>query len=194
MEFLQGLLKKVPIHILPTWYSIPRTSDNIFESIVEKCLQTPNIYQRYLMELNLGNEEIDAVIRDIFCSEDLKVTSSDFISKYNLAREDFEEIMLLLEFNFVACMTFEKQDDHWIEYVTPFHEWSEYLKFLRSTEASIIKGPHKMDQGAFPFIEKMSDLLIQGKNQSVEIEPTPYIKKLTLLKFCLLYTSDAADE
>ena len=35
MEFLQGLLRKVPIHILPSWYAIPRTSNNIFESILE---------------------------------------------------------------------------------------------------------------------------------------------------------------
>src|SRR3569832_2080321 len=30
MEFLQNLLKKIPIHVLPIWYSIPRTSNNIF--------------------------------------------------------------------------------------------------------------------------------------------------------------------
>ena len=34
MEYLQSLLKKVPYHILLTWYPIPRTADNIFEAIV----------------------------------------------------------------------------------------------------------------------------------------------------------------
>ena len=38
MEFLQEMLRQVPIHILPAWYSIPRSSDNIFDSIVEKYL------------------------------------------------------------------------------------------------------------------------------------------------------------
>src|SRR3990167_3463630 len=44
MEFVQGILKKVPIQFLPFWYSIPRTSNNIFESIVEKFLLTPQIF------------------------------------------------------------------------------------------------------------------------------------------------------
>jgi hypothetical protein len=56
MEYLQALLKKVPIHVLPTWYAISRTSNNIFESIVEKYLQTPQTYQRYLMELHFGDK------------------------------------------------------------------------------------------------------------------------------------------
>ena len=38
MDFLQSLLRKVPIHILPTWYSIPRTSNNILN------LSSKNIY------------------------------------------------------------------------------------------------------------------------------------------------------
>src|SRR3990167_1724140 len=44
MEFVQGILKKVPIQFHPFWYSIPRTSNNIFESIVEKFLLTPQIF------------------------------------------------------------------------------------------------------------------------------------------------------
>ena len=42
LDFLQNLLKKVPIHILPAWYHIPRTANNIFDSLVEKYLLTPN--------------------------------------------------------------------------------------------------------------------------------------------------------
>ena len=54
MEFIQGLLKKIPIQLLPTWYAIPRSSNNIFESIVEKYLLTPHIYQRYLQAFKKG--------------------------------------------------------------------------------------------------------------------------------------------
>lgn len=184
MEFLQGLFRKVPIHILPTWYSIPRTSNNIFESIVEKYLITPQIYQRYLMELNLGNPMIDAIINDVLSSEDLKVTSSDLISKYNLKREDFEEIMLLLEFNFALCVVFEKQDDHWIEYVAPFYEWSEYLSFFKSTQAPSIDTPvQEKGSSDFFFIEKMSDLIEKASKTPIEVDTSPYIVKLVLLKF-----------
>ena len=51
MESLQGLLKKVPIQVLPIWYMVPRTSDSIFNSLVDKYFKTPHIYQQYLDEL-----------------------------------------------------------------------------------------------------------------------------------------------
>ena len=68
MEFLQHLLKKVSIHILPQWYAIPRTSDNIFESIVEKYLQTPQIFQRHLLDLNFENPILPAIAQDVLKS------------------------------------------------------------------------------------------------------------------------------
>ena len=64
MDFLQSLLKKPPIHVLPIWYSIPRTSNNIFDSLVEKYLQTPQIFQRYIMELNFGEPVLKNIIQD----------------------------------------------------------------------------------------------------------------------------------
>ena len=42
MEFIQLLLRKVPIDILPTWYPIPRTSNSIFDSLIEKYMKTPS--------------------------------------------------------------------------------------------------------------------------------------------------------
>jgi hypothetical protein len=135
MEFLAAILRKVPIHLLPSWYAIPRTSNNIFESLVEKYLLTPQIYQRYLMELHFNDPRVNGIIRDVFAAEGFKAQSSDLIAKYNLSRQDFEEILLLLEFYFVCCLTYEKEDDHWIEFVSPFHEWHQYLNFLKNTEA-----------------------------------------------------------
>ena len=66
MEFLQNLLKKVPISALPVWYSIPRTSNNIFDSIVEKYLLSPQIFYRYLGELNLADATQTAIMHDVF--------------------------------------------------------------------------------------------------------------------------------
>ncbi|MFS8563054.1 MAG: hypothetical protein LVR00_01455 [Rhabdochlamydiaceae bacterium] len=65
MEFLQGLLRKVPIHVLPSWYAIPRLSNNIFNSIVEKYLVTPTTFQRYLMEINFGDASLSAIAQDV---------------------------------------------------------------------------------------------------------------------------------
>ena len=172
MEFLQGLLRKVPIHLLPTWYAIPRSSNNIFESIVEKYLLTPQTFQRYLMELNLGDPVINSVIRDLFAAPDFKISSSDIIAKYNLTRQDFEEMLLVLEFNFVCCLTYKKEDDHWLEFVTPFHEWHEYLRFIKATETPVIPSHETIFRARerdFAFIEDMAALLLAAKKKPIPL-------------------------
>lgn len=183
MEFLQGLLKKVPIHVLPTWYSIPRTSNNIFESILEKYLLTPHIFQRYLMELNLGDPTLNAIIQEVHSAPDFKVSSSDLIAKYNLKRRDFEEMILILEFNFACCLTYEKADDHWLEFVTPFHEWREYLRFFKETEPTPVHSPvERAKEGDFALLDEMSALLSKARKKAVSIEKTPLVEKLILRK------------
>jgi hypothetical protein len=162
MEFLQGLLKQVPIHILPTWYAIPRSSNNIFESIIEKYLLTPQIYQRYLMELNFVDPVMNAIMKDIFSSPDFRVSSSDLIAKYNLDRGIFEQIMLQMEFHFVCYLAYSREDDHWHEWVTPIHEWREYLLFLQKTESPVIQESGSICRyrdNDFAFLEDMGLLL-----------------------------------
>lgn len=201
MEFLQGLLRKVPIHVLPTWYAIPRTSNNIFESIVEKYLLTPHMFQRYIEELNLGDPILNAIIRDVYNAPDFKISSSDLIAKYNLTAKAFEEMILILEFNFACCLVFQKEDDHWLEYVTPFHEWREYLCFFRATEPVCIDPREEIDQKSdsdFAFIEEMSDLLLRSKNTPSPMSQTPAAEKLCLLRLAestdaLLQTTDLGD-
>ncbi len=185
MDFLQGLLRKVPIHILPTWYSIPRTSNNIFESIVEKYLLTPHIFTRYLMELNLGDPILNSIIKDVFSAPDFKISSSDLISKYNLIRRDFEEMILVLEFNLACCICYEKEDDHWLEFVTPFHEWHEYLRFCRATECPVIDTKEPIQRGEtsdFAFLEQISELLEKGKKKGFAVEKSHAVEKLCLTK------------
>jgi hypothetical protein len=193
MEFLQGLLRKVPIHLLPVWYAIPRTSNNIFESIVEKYLLTPHIFQRYLTELNLGDPILNAIINDIFSAPDFKVSSSDLISKYNLKRRDFEEMLLILEFNFVCCLCYEKEDDHWLEFITPLYEWREYLRFVQATETPCIEPQepiHRSHDSDFAFIEEMSALLLKAKKKPLPVEQTaPAVQKLLLVELAELKTA-----
>ncbi len=198
MEFLQGILKKVPIHLLPTWYAIPRASNNIFESIVEKYLFTPQIYQRYLMELNLGDPVVNSVMQDLFSAPDFKVSSSDLIAKYNLTRADFEELLLVLEFNFVCCLTYEKEDDHWHEFVTPFYEWHEYLRYLKATETPVIEPSEpivRSRENDFAFVEDLTSLLQTAKKKpiplpSFQIVPPALVRELAPLCSLPLNTSE----
>ena len=126
-ESLQGLLSRVPISVLPTWYSIPRTSDNIFASIVEKYLQTPKIYESYLNELTFDDPIVGKIVADVFSSPECKVETSEIRERYKLSREKLQEYILLLEFHFVLASGFQNAK----EILTPFAEWAEYLRFQK---------------------------------------------------------------
>lgn len=175
MDFLQSLLRKPPIHTLPTWYSIPRTSNNIFESIVEKYLYTPQIFQRYLMELNFADPVLKGIVDDVYESEHLEVSAASLIQKYELSKEQFEEYMLQLEFNFVCCLGYKKTDDLWHEKVTPFHEWQEYMSFYKQTDVSSIEHSEKVHMKRsheYSFVQDMAAILEKAKKQPLSLERT----------------------
>lgn len=204
LDFLQSLLKKVPIHILPVWYHIPRTANNIFDSLVEKYLLTPQIFHRYLKELNLGNQILTSIVEDVFRAPDLKLTAKQIRKKYSLSQEQFEEYILHLEFHFVCCIGYEKIGNHWEEFVTPFQEWREYLLFLKSTIPSSIEDTKNITlfrPGHYPFIEDLSTLLLtftekKTKKSLFSKEYTnhliDYLQQLDLLKVDKI-TSDGKD-
>lgn len=173
LEFIQGILKKVPIHLLPIWYAIPRTSNNIFESIIEKYLLTPQLFQRYLSDLHFPDPLIDQISKELFYHPQRKLYSSEIISKHNLTREKFEEIVLLLEFHFVGFLSYEKEEDHWLEVITPFYEWQRYLQFLEETEVTPIE-PTKVLASfttEFAFIKEIDRLLLKAQNGKDSIDP-----------------------
>lgn len=170
MEYLQGLLRKVPIHILPNWYSISRTSDNIFESIVEKYLYSPQVFQRYLMELNLADSVQRGIMNAVYQSPDYEVEATDMIKKFDLSQEEFEEHMLHLEFSFVCCIRYKLKGDRFIEVITPFYEWQEYLCHVQGTEPSPIIDEEKikrLKKSDFSVIEEMTAILELAQKESV---------------------------
>jgi hypothetical protein len=177
MDFLQNLLKKVPIHVLPIWYAIPRTSNNIFDSLVEKYLLTPQIFQRYLMELNFGDPVLSAIAQDVFRAPQLLIPAQELLAKYGISREQFEEYMLVLECHFVCALGYQKIDEHWEEVVTPFHEWREYLTFLKTTTTPAIENPAKIERFRphdFSFVEDMTAVLQLAKKQPIPLNPKGY--------------------
>ena len=115
LEFLQGLLNKVPIQILPhCWHPISRTSDNIFASIVERTSCTPEDYRNYISELHFDDPVLNGIIEDLFSTSGFKIRESTLISKYKLSREKFSEHSLhLLEYSFVCCLRYEQVDGFW---------------------------------------------------------------------------------
>lgn len=172
MEFLQTLLRKVPIHVLPIWYSIPRTSNNIFDSLVEKYLLTPQIFQRYLMELNFNDPVLSGIVNDVYQSPDFKIYAKELVEKYGISKEQFEEYLLQLEFHFVCTLGYEKIGDEWSEIVTPLHEWREYTSFLQSTEVTPISSIHKITRlrpHDFSYLQDLSLILSMAKKQPLAL-------------------------
>ncbi len=181
MEFLQGLLKKVPIHALPVWYNISRTSDRIFDSIVEKHLLTPQIFQRYLSTLQFPDPLMEEIAKDLSEAPEYMLYASDIMDKYSLSQEQFQTIALQLEFHFICCLTYKKVGCKWVEIITFFQEWKDYLLFLRKTEPSTLCTNSVIREAKrdFSFIEDITFLVSLAKKQ-------PFFYKDTLeLANCL---------
>lgn len=162
MEFIQSILKKPPIHVLPIWYQIPRASDNIFESLVEKYFSTPLIYQRYLQEIKPADDVMFKIVSDLFHSKELKLDAAEMMNSLKLTQEQFHEYMLELEFNFICCIAYENEDGVWKEIITPFHEWKEYLFFIRDNQPSQIETTDLIElyrTHEFAFAEDLTNLL-----------------------------------
>ena len=177
MDFLQNLLKKVPIHVLPLWYAIPRTSNNIFDSLLEKYLETPLVFQRYLMELEMGNPMLSAIVNDVYRSPNFCLTGKAVCDKYGISHEQFEESMFHLEFNFVCALGYRKNGDQWEEIVTPFQEWKEYLTFLRDTTAKAIPDFSKIKRvrpNDYSFVQDMATLINLAQKQPIVLNAKGY--------------------
>lgn len=174
MEFLQSQLQKIPIQILFDWYCILRTSDDIFESIVEKFLATPKTYQRYLQELQFNDPKVNKMVQMVFSAPDYTVSANEIMQACGLSHETFEEYTLLLEYYFVCCLNYRKVGNRWEEIVTPYFEWHEYLRFIRDTtpkkimDVSNILRTHPEN---FGFVQDMSKLLTLLQTKPLPVEP-----------------------
>jgi predicted transcriptional regulator len=171
MEFLQGLLSKVPIHALPNWYSVPRMTNNILSSIIENYLLTPKIYERYLNQLKFKDPVMKEIMQEIFEAPDFQISAQTLIKKHSLTREKFEELMLFLEYNFVCCLVYKRADDVWEEVVTPFYEWHTYLRFLRDTTPDTVKkGVKRIHPHDFGFVQDLATILRVATHENLKLK------------------------
>jgi len=139
MEYLQHLFSKVPIHVLPNWYALSRTADNIFQAIIEKFLLTPKIYERYLSELVFDDPLLNSILKDLLKEPNFKILARDLMKKYKLTREQFEECALQFEYNLVGFLSYVKEGDKWEEMLTPFQEWRDYQSHITNSIPKPIK-------------------------------------------------------
>ncbi|HRW58943.1 MAG TPA: hypothetical protein P5048_04955 [Chlamydiales bacterium] len=192
LEFLQGLLSKVPIHILPLWYNIPRSSNNIFQSIVDKYLITPTIYYRHINEVKSTNPLLEKIIKDLYNSDELKIKTSTIKEKYELSDKESYELILHLEFNLICCLSYNEENGRWTEVITPFHEWKEYLMHLKKTTATPIEDTKEIEvltHEPFAFMHDVSSCLticekssLNFKNNQLTEEAFKELKSISKIK------------
>ena len=183
LDFLQNVLNRVPIHVLPLWYAIPRSSDNIFASIIEKYFSTPKIYLQYLNELQFDNPILNAIIKDVYHAPQFKVTAAELIEKYGLTRESFEEYLLLLEYHFACCLSYNRRNGDWEEVVTPFSELREYLQFEVQTKPHPIQEPVESTYYIdFNFIHDLTTLLQVCQSKKIHMKDVKNLRAETPLQ------------
>lgn len=167
IEYIKTLLRKVPFDLLPAWYSLPRTSDEIFGAIVEKYLITPKAFKRHIEEASLEIPLLTCLLEDLEQSPGFECPSSLLCQKYQLSKEAFEELMLLLEFHFICCIGYREKEGHWEEIVTYFAEWKEYLHFLHTTKS--MQKPKLETKAPFEFVKKLTHLLKQAAKAAIPL-------------------------
>lgn len=164
---LQKNLKQVPIHVLPLWYSISRYANNIFESLIEKYLLTPQSFFRFLAELKIHHPQLVETAEKLFQSDFFEISLDNLACEYKFNENDLMKFVLLLEFNFIASLKYKKVNDGWQGFITPYKEWKEYLSFKRASCLTSI--PHEfaikttVDQNII-FVNSMSHLMIEIDN------------------------------
>lgn len=182
MEYVQTLLQQVPIHVLPLWYSLPKNTDDIFGSIIEKNLSTPKIYSKYLQELPFENEKQEGIVRDVLNSKDLSLTTAFLKKKYQLDDKEFLESILYLEYSLACFCIFAETEHGFEERVVPLHEWKTWLQFQSDTicpalNEALVERIYPSDWG---FIDTMTEILTELNSANKQ---TPEYTKLASLLF-----------
>lgn len=181
-DLLFSTLRRVPIHVLPDWYSVSPTSNDIFSSIVEQYLATPKVYERHLAELQFSDSASQAIVTEVFGSPDYKVTGAALRKKLKLSRERFEELLLSLELQFVCCVSYNRSGDRWEEVVTPFREWRDYMRFQKDSEPHPIEAVTQIkrtQEEEFAFVKDLASLLKDAQRTQVRVSSlSDYSKRL----------------
>lgn len=169
-DFFQALLHSVPIEVLPNWFCISKSSDDIFQSIIDSFFLTPQLFQQYLNTLDYEDETTAKVVEMVYSHIDLKVDVETILNKLSITREYLEKIIIVLELQKVCCLRYTPLGDKWKQTITPFNEWVEYLLYQNSisykpiTPSSEVEILHSNN-----FIESLDDLLLQSIKAPISI-------------------------
>lgn len=171
VNYVLSFLGRIPIHVLPKWYALPKSTDDIMSSVVETYFSTVKVYDRYLRKVKFENPILKEIMDDVFSAPSLLVRSRDLRKKYKLDRIEFEKVMLLLEFHFICFLSYRSIDGVWREVVTPLFEWSEYLMKEKNIVPKPVKGNVSSRwKSPFAFVEGLTTLLKAAEKSPLPLE------------------------
>lgn len=169
IQHLIERLSTVPITLLPRWYDLPYTSEEIFQSIIDKYLVTPKKYRRQLAVEEQNNPQIEKLCQLLYSAPDYKIAVADLIKQLSLSERECHELILQLEFHFIGCLTFELKGEKVEPFLSPPAEWIRYLNHENcspQTPPPEEKNIERLHPSDFGFVSDLNKVL-----RSLMLEP-----------------------
>jgi hypothetical protein len=175
LDFFKEILKVVPIHCLVSWYHIPRTSNNIFNSLVEKYFKTPKLYLKYIKETLADQKILEDIVEMVLNSPNASLNVNHLLEKYPFSEVELEEKILFLEYHFILCVTYEIKNSKYVKSLSLFDELKQWLK--KNSTNTVIENKdlpeEEVDAVAkeeFSFIKDMSLILELCEKELLKVE------------------------
>lgn len=180
IDYVISLLQLCPIEILPQWYSIPRSSNDIMQSIIEKYLLTPVFYERHLENIGSQHPLCKQILDFVFSSPTRSILKDDLFDYLGISEEKFEECLFYLELQFVLFSHYQ----HGKIFLKPLQEWEDYLQFHIPLSA-IEKDDDNLEvfrKNPFAAVEDMRALLLLFQKEPLAVHrDTKEIDQNTLM-------------
>ena len=172
LEYFKEILKLAPIHSTVAWFHISRTSNNIFNSIVDKHFKSPKMYQRYIKETLMENSLCKDMYQMVEQAEG-KILAKTLKEQFSLSDEELEEKILFLEFHYLLTSCYEEKNGKYEKYVTQFSEWRKHQKHCGNSFSTSTLSEKEVECFAaeeFSFIKDMSLLLELCEKEELKIK------------------------
>ena len=110
------------------------------------------------MEVTFDHPLFKGIYNDVVEAEQCSLPAKAIREKYDLTHEEFQELMLLMEFNFLCFVNYVKRDGKWEEVVTPFEEWRQYI--LRRKGAFVLEESVDRERlEPFSFLKQLNQIM-----------------------------------
>ena len=127
LNYIKSLFNKVPIDVIPQWFSLPKSCSTIFATLIEKHFLTPKLFERYLQELEFDDPILNKLVKELYSSPYYSLNLQELKDSYFLSDEVLYQIVSILEFNLIAVHSYQKIGDAYHEVITPPHEFRTLL-------------------------------------------------------------------